>query len=69
MLISKVKDKLYRLNSPGDILSVILENLDIENKFLIEEQSTIVLMNDNKNYDIYNEQEMLQNFIRNYCRW
>ena len=63
VLISKVKDKLYRLNSPGDILSVILENLDIENKFLIEEQSTIVLMNDNKNYDIYNEQEMLQNFI------
>ena len=63
IIITKIKDKLYKLNSPGEILSVILENLDIENKFLIEEQSTIVLMNNKENYNIYNDQEMLQMFI------
>ena len=63
IVITKIKDKLYKLNSPGEILSVILENLDIENKLLVDEQSTIVLMNDKENYNIYNDQEMLQMFI------
>ena len=65
LLLLKINDKLYKLNSPGDILSLILDNLDTENNILSEEQSTIDLMNNNKNYDIYNDQEMLQMFINN----
>ena len=71
-LLLKIKDTLYNINSVGYILSLILQNLDTEqnnyDKYISEaqEKSNIVLMNkDNKTYDIYNEQEMLQKFIDN----
>ena len=62
-IMTKYKDKLNIINSPGNLLSIILEILDEEqNKFLSEEQSSLVL-NKDKKYDIYNESEMLQMFI------
>jgi len=63
----KIKNRLYKLNSPGDILNFILSNLNSEQNSsykLINEQSSICLMNNEKKvYDIYNEQDMLQMFI------
>ena len=67
----KVEEKkLY--DSPGDILSLILQNLDKEqnenNKYIAgcQEESNIKFLNNinkGKTYDIYNENEMLQKFI------
>ena len=69
LLSVKLKDKLKQINSPGYILSFILENLDIEEEFkssqsINEGQSTLDLLK-NKEYDIYNENEMFQMFIHN----
>ena len=62
-LVTKNKDKLNTINSPGNLLSIILEILDEEqNKYLTEQQSSIDL-NKDKIYDIYNKEEMLQMFI------
>ena len=65
-LLTKIKDDSNIINTPGDILSAILENLDLEHdkyfKYLSEEESVIEL-NINKIYDIYNEQDMLQKFV------
>lgn len=70
-LLMKVEEKkLY--DSPGDILSLILQNLDKEqnenNKYIAgyQEESNIKFLNNinkGKTYDIYNENEMLQKFI------
>ena len=54
------------IHSPGDLISFILDNLDIEQdkyfQYLTEDESKIEL-NKNKKYDIYSEQEMLQKFV------
>lgn len=70
-LLMKVEEKeLY--DSPGDILSLILQNLDKEqnenNKYIAgyQEESNIQFLKNqikDKRYDIYNENEMLQKFI------
>ena len=65
-LASIINENTKIINSPGDLLSFILENLDIEQnkyfQYLSEDESKIEL-NKNKKYNIYNEQEMLQKFV------
>ena len=65
-LISKMNENSEIIHSPGDLLSMILENLEIEQdkyfKYVSEDESRIEL-NKNKIYDIYNEQDMLQKFV------
>ena len=67
IISSKSKYLLNKFNSPGNLLSYILQTLDEEqNKSyqFFNEQSTIELMNNpNKENDIYNDQEMLKVFI------
>lgn len=70
-LLMKVEEnELY--DAPGEILSLILQNLDKEqnenNKYIsgYQEESNIQFLNNvnkDKTYDIYNENEMLQKFI------
>ena len=65
-LNSKMDKNSKIISSPGDVLSLILENLQIEQdkyfQYLSEEESVIEL-NKGKKYDIYNEDEMLQKFV------
>ena len=65
-LISKMNENSEIIHSPGDLISSILENLEIEQdkyfKYVSVEESRIEL-NKNKIYDIYNEQDMLQKFV------
>ena len=65
-LTSKMNENSEIIHSPGDLLSAILENLEIEQdkyfKYVSVEESKIGL-NKNKIYDIYNEQDMLQKFV------
>ena len=65
-LLSKMNENSEIIHSPGDLLSSILENLEIEQdkyfKYMSEDESRIEL-NKNKIYDIYNEQDMLQKFV------
>ena len=65
-LLSKMDKNSKIISSPGDILSFILENLQIEQdkyfQYLSEEES-IIELNKDKKYDIYNEDEMLQKFV------
>jgi len=65
-LISKMNENSEIIHSPGDLISSILENLEIEQdkyfKYVSAEESRIEL-NKNKIYDIYNEQDMLQKFV------
>jgi hypothetical protein len=63
ILLIKNENNEKRINSPGKILSMILENLDIEENKYLSEQQSIFDLNKNKEYDIYNEKEMLQKFI------
>ena len=59
-------NKLNIIHSHENLLSFILDNLDIEQdkyfQYLSEDESKIEL-NKNIKYDIYNEQEMLQKFV------
>ena len=65
-LKSKMEENSKVINSPGEILSEILENFDTEMdkyyKYEAEEDSRIEL-NQVKKYDIYSEIEMLQKFV------
>jgi hypothetical protein len=70
LLLKAEEKELY--DSPGDILSLILQTLDKEqnenNKYIAgyQEESNIRFLNNinkDKTYDIYNENEMLQKFI------
>ena len=65
-LISKMNENSEIIHSPGDLISSVLENLEIEQdkyfKYVSVEESRIEL-NKNKIYDIYNEQDMLQKFV------
>ena len=65
-LESKINENSNIIHSPGDLLSSILEHLDIEQdkyfQYLSEDESKIEL-NKNKKYNIYDAQEMLQKFV------
>jgi len=65
-LLSKMDKNSKIISSPGDILSFILENLQIEqDKYFqyLSEEDSIIEINKDKKYDIYNEDEMLQKFV------
>ena len=65
-LFSKINENSNIIQSLGDVLSLILETLKLEqdnySQYLSEEENTIEI-NNNKKYDKYNEQEMLQQFV------
>ena len=65
-LLSKRNENSNIISSQGDFLSEIILNFQNEQdkyfQYISEEENTIEL-NKKKKYNIYNEQEMLQNFI------
>ena len=66
-LLPKIKDDSnIIINSPGDVLSIILDFFDREQdkyfKYISDEES-IIELNKNKKYDRYNEEQMLQKFV------